>query len=452
MELENNFADDLKEEMEGHGDEKTMIKKVDKGEIEMDSKISMNYTEGEGGKKDPLPSVVAFQSKSELENYLDRRKSAATHEGSCTSGSKFSGSKNSANSNSQGGRKKSSPPSSSSASKEKQKKEEKQQQKIRPKTPPPSKILLHKDKTVKSIPNSVMALSPPTTPKQLPSPQQQPEGRPIHPMPSITVPSKKTPSTTTNTSSTTATTPFSSPPPGMNSNTSVTSAISFSSPGGMHNGWTVPLGVHKIICASPGLLVSTDVHRRSTPVKRMIRDINNNIVKKELIIAPGSYVEILETQVHGGRVRGRIAWEEEDLEQRYINSTRRRNANKKKNKKKKRSLLEKRPKRKSKIFQRGRAKKKEDGEDDSEDDDDDDDSGLEENFMVKYSGWISVQWADEEDEDGNLLDGSSKRQGTGGSGGSGLSDEDAGPWTGECAFFFLLFVRHAFLYSYLFLT
>ena len=44
-------------------------------------------------------------------------------------------------------------------------------------------------------------------------------------------------------------------------------------------------------------------------------------------------------------------------------------------------------------------KKKDDDEDDS---DDDSDSGGEEENMVRYTGWISVQWADgEEDEDGN---------------------------------------------------
>lgn len=131
-------------------------------------------------------------------------------------------------------------------------------------------------------------------------------------------------------------------------------------------------------------------------------------------------MEILETQVHGGRVRGRIIWEEEDLEGVERGSGKNRLRRKeKKSKKKKKSLLEKRPKRKSKMFQRGRAKKK---EDDGTHEDDDDDSVWEEN-MVKYSGWISVQWADEEDEEGNAA----ARLGSG-------SDEDAGPWTGKCSF------------------
>ena len=127
-------------------------------------------------------------------------------------------------------------------------------------------------------------------------------------------------------------------------------------------------------------------------------------------------MEILETQVHGGRVRGRIVWEEEDVE--GVDMNKRRKKKKKKKGGKKKSLLEKRPKRKSKMFQRGRAKKK---EDDGTREDEDDESVWEN--MVKYSGWISVQWADEDDEEGNAA----AKLGSG-------SDEDAGPWTGKCAF------------------
>ncbi len=132
-------------------------------------------------------------------------------------------------------------------------------------------------------------------------------------------------------------------------------------------------------------------------------------------------MEILETQVHGGRVRGRIVWEEEDLECVDGGGGGRNNRlrRKKKTKKKKKSLLEKRPKRKSKIFQRGRAKNKKNDDDGTHHEDEDDDS-VSEN-MVKYSGWISVQWADEEEEDGNVA---ASRLGSG-------SDEDAGPWTGK---------------------
>jgi hypothetical protein len=137
----------------------------------------------------------------------------------------------------------------------------------------------------------------------------------------------------------------------------------------------------------------------------------------------------LETQVHGGRVRGRIVWEEEDLE--ATSSGKDGSRLRRKKKKKKKSLLEKRPKRKSKMFQRGRAKNKKENDDGTqhEDDDDNNDSVSEEN-MVRYSGWISVQWAEEEDVD-NVLDGNVVSHGRL-VGGGGSSDEDAGPWTGEC--------------------
>ena len=118
-------------------------------------------------------------------------------------------------------------------------------------------------------------------------------------------------------------------------------------------------------------------------------------------------MEVLETQVHGGRVRGRILLEEEDLEKSG-------NVHKKKKSKKKKSLLEKRLKRKSKIFHRGRAKKKTGDEESCAGGD-----ILSVDNLVKYSGWISLQWADD-DEDVDIA----ARLGSG-------VDEDAGPWTGE---------------------
>jgi len=385
----------------------------------------MKKKKGEGTKKvkrtssEPKPKQTEETNSvmSELESYLDRKnnvtgstsRSGSKH--SATSGSKYSGS-----SSSQGKKKKevvsvsaagagagaggSLPPNSS-------KKQQEQQQQLRPKTPPLiSKNPLPKEKRNASIKSSKSNSSSGSMPKEK-QPQSSSQAQrnitsetpPTNPVSSITVPSKL---------------PITTSPPLISSNTSITSAISFGIEK-LHNGWTVPLGVHKIICSSPGLLVSTTVHRRSTPVKRTVRDINNKFVKQDLIIAPGSYVEILETQVHGGRVRGRIIWEEEDPEGVERGSGKNRLRRKeKKSKKKKKSLLEKRPKRKSKMFQRGRAKKK---EDDGTHEDDDDDSVWEEN-MVKYSGWISVQWADEEDEEGNAA----ARLGSG-------SDEDAGPWT-----------------------
>jgi hypothetical protein len=379
---------------------------------------------------------------SELESYLDRKKNV-TGSSASRSGSKHSaaskhsvatsGSKQSGSSSSQGKKKKkevisaaaaasgssaggSLPPTASSSKKQDEPQQQQQQQQLRPKTPPLGKIPLSKEKRNASVKSNKSSKSNSTS-GSIPKEKQQsssqarrlssetPPPPSTNPISSITVPTKL-PSTTTS-------------PPLISSNTSITSAISFGMDK-LHNGWTVPLGVHKIICSSPGLLVSTTVHRRSTPVKRTVRDINNNFVKQDLIIAPGSYVEILETQVHGGRVRGRIVWEEEDVE--GVDMNKRRKKKKKKGGKKK-SLLEKRPKRKSKMFQRGRAKKKED-----DGTHEDEDESVWEN-MVKYSGWISIQWADEDDEEGNAA----AKLGSG-------SDEDAGPWTGKCAFFCLFSV------------
>jgi len=91
----------------------------------------------------------------------------------------------------------------------------------------------------------------------------------------------------------------------------------------------------------PGLVVTSDVRRRSTVVKlkiikksladedesegrrrgvkmrkkkkKMSKGYNTttSVVARDLILPPRSHVEVLETSVHGGRVRGRIAWEEE---------------------------------------------------------------------------------------------------------------------------------------------
>ena len=111
-----------------------------------------------------------------------------------------------------------------------------------------------------------------------------------------------------------------------------------------NHGWQVPLGVHKVIC-SKGLTVTTDIHRRSNVVKRKIirkslatsdtsttkegtkkmkikrikkkKQFNvkttTSIITRDLVLLPGTYVDVLETCIHGGRVRGRISFEEEVL-------------------------------------------------------------------------------------------------------------------------------------------
>ncbi|KAL9189725.1 hypothetical protein ACHAXT_009400 [Thalassiosira profunda] len=122
---------------------------------------------------------------------------------------------------------------------------------------------------------------------------------------------------------------------------SIRSPSSTDSAGAFNHGWSVPLGVHKIVCSSPGMVVTSDVHRRSNVVKRKIikqtlivhdegkkkspnklkvksrrkrhkgLKTTTTVVTQDLVLPPGSHVDILETRVHGGRVRGRIEWEEE---------------------------------------------------------------------------------------------------------------------------------------------
>jgi len=151
----------------------------------------------------------------------------------------------------------------------------------------------------------------------------------------------------------------------------VVSETSQSASAGNHHGWTAPLGVYKIRCAPPGLVVTTDVHRRSKVVKRKIikkclkveddyddsssvhtndshsqqghhhdergrtgilhrvskmnkdkkhgkktggynmLNTSTTVISRDLIIPDGSYVDVVETTMHGGRVRGKIFWEEE---------------------------------------------------------------------------------------------------------------------------------------------
>jgi hypothetical protein len=180
------------------------------------------------------------------------------------------------------------------------------------------------------------------------------------------------------------------------SNISTCSNISFSTL--QHNGWAVQLGVHKVVCSSPGLCVTGDVHRRSTTVKRRFVDINGKINTKDLVIPPGSYVEVIETQVHGGRVRGRINWEEDESD---LPSAK---ANKKKLSAKKRA---------SRMLKRGRRNKK-----------DEEDDGVK---SVLFTGWISLQWAEDE-EDNDITTDTRSKQGISNMDHK-ITDEGEGPWT-----------------------
>jgi hypothetical protein len=90
-----------------------------------------------------------------------------------------------------------------------------------------------------------------------------------------------------------------------------------------HNGWNVPLGMHRVSCACPGLHVTTQVYRQSAPVVIARHAVAlaitgsshwrvlGEIAEVELVVPPGSYINVLETRIHGNRIRGRICWEEE---------------------------------------------------------------------------------------------------------------------------------------------
>mmetsp|Transcript_30544 Transcript_30544/g.63904 ORF Transcript_30544/g.63904 Transcript_30544/m.63904 type:complete len:512 (-) Transcript_30544:889-2424(-) len=199
--------------------------------------------------------------------------------------------------------------------------------------------------------------------------------------------------------------------------------------GPQHNGWNVPLGVHRIACCAPGLLVSTHLHRRSPAVKvnRRILDSADDPksahrrVEEDLIIPPGSYVEVLETHVHGDRVRGRICWEEKEAEEPGASA----GGGKKKGiikRKTARMLLKKQTsfRRKNNKFES--------------------EASATSKRIVKYEGWISLQWAKrseqdrvaiEEDDDDSAdkdLEGS-YRTGDLKECGTVAADEDSGPWT-----------------------
>ena len=66
----------------------------------------------------------------------------------------------------------------------------------------------------------------------------------------------------------------------------------------LDHGWNVPLGVHKVICDAPGLVVTCDVHRRSAPIKR-VRASNDSKERsrrrschpdEELVVPPGEFI------------------------------------------------------------------------------------------------------------------------------------------------------------------
>ena len=167
-----------------------------------------------------------------------------------------------------------------------------------------------------------------------------------------------------------------------------------------HNGWSVPLGVHRVTCAMPGLQVTTQVHRRSIPVK-VNRTVMSNygtceVEKQNMIVSPGSYVEVVETQVHGDRVRGRICWEEEEED-----------TDAQLNKKKKKTIKKRISRQIKRTTRRGRERGK---------------SKEKVMKIVTYEGWISLQWAKDDDKNEDLEKLEESRIGMD-------TDEDVGPWT-----------------------
>ncbi|KAL7521004.1 hypothetical protein ACHAWX_005694 [Stephanocyclus meneghinianus] len=181
------------------------------------------------------------------------------------------------------------------------------------------------------------------------------------------------------------------------------------------HGWSVPIGVHKVICDSPGLLVTCDIHRRSVPVKRVVcakndGDNGNNDVRsrrkqpssdQQLIIPPGTYVEVIETQVHGDRVRGKIVWDEEVamVGDEPGKATRKRSS----------FMLGKLTHKKDKVAKNPEPTAKK--------------------VTHRYTGWVSLRWSGEKDESKAGKDNKDMRMPRTSPSVSKHTDEDAGPWT-----------------------
>ena len=182
-------------------------------------------------------------------------------------------------------------------------------------------------------------------------------------------------------------------------------------PKARHNGWNVPLGVHRVVCASPGLRVSAQVHRRSAPVvvaRRVVsgltgnRRVRSEVVEEELIVPPGSYVNVLETQIHGDRVRGRICWEEEGDDGRD-NVTKGGGITRRTSRLIKRTAV---------TVSRGMKERK-----------------GKRIAKRSYEGWLSLQWAREDrgnQEGGTFDDDLVEKKNDAAR--SGATDEDSGPW------------------------
>ncbi|KAL7443181.1 hypothetical protein ACHAXH_006629 [Discostella pseudostelligera] len=233
----------------------------------------------------------------------------------------------------------------------------------------------------------------------------------------------------------------------------------------VNHGWSVPLGVHKVICSEPGLVVTTDSHQRSNAVKRKIllkslveknkadtkkihlkrMKMKNNIktvttvITRDLIIPPGSYVDILETCVHGGRIRGRIVWEEElatennlALSMRLAELELRKNASIRTMKPPNSSPLK--GKNIRSFFHRKSSSGATNNErhEDAQPHGDGHSRSLSPVSTIEYTGWISLQWVEgatnyERDETLKRRESSSRSHQT--TTAVLATDEDEGPWT-----------------------
>jgi hypothetical protein len=211
----------------------------------------------------------------------------------------------------------------------------------------------------------------------------------------------------------------------VNSTTTSSQSQSQSKPKRDH-GWSVPIGVHKVTCSSPGLTVTCDVHRRSAAVKRI--NSGNGSSKhfnrrgssckasqlQDLILPPGKYVEVLETQVHGGRVRGRIVYEEEVETSGYVEYD---------------SEKTKGGKRRSSFLIGKLVKNKDKSEQCTS-------SAELKVIMHKYTGWVSLRRIN---EDAGCKEGGSGPNSVSSSKKSKCfilptpTDEDSGPWTSPVA-------------------
>jgi hypothetical protein len=134
--------------------------------------------------------------------------------------------------------------------------------------------------------------------------------------------------------------------------------------------------------------------------------VTKEVVDEVLIIPTGRYVDILETQVHGDRVRGRICWEGEEVVE-----------TKKLGIKKRTSRMIKRTAATVSRGIREREKNKR---------------------LVKksYEGWISLQWAkDDRNEVTTTFDDELEESNKEGTTGLKATDEDSGPWVSHYSLF-----------------